>query len=144
MAIRTRDIFDDLTRRFFDPDWESPTWSGGYDVPTDIFSLDDKVVVRLDLAGVDPDDVELTTQQSSIVVNGRRDFPYAASKVRFLARGMFHGHFTKRINLGAGLKLDSVKARYDNGVLELTIPFREEVQPKRIQIESSGDKALTS
>ena len=76
MALRTRDMFDDLTRRFFESDWETPVRTSGYEVPTDVFAIDDKVIVRLDLAGVNPDDVEVTTQQNSVIVNGRRDFPY--------------------------------------------------------------------
>jgi HSP20 family protein len=143
MALRTRDMFDDLTRRFFESDWETPVRPAGYDVPTDVFVIDERVIVRLDLAGVNPDDVEVTTQQNSVIVNGTREFPYDAGKVRFLSRGMFHGQFTKRILLGEGLKLDALKARYANGVLELAIPFREEIQSKRIQIESSDEKALT-
>jgi HSP20 family protein len=113
------------------------------DVPTDVFSVKDKVIVvgscRSQSRGRRVDhSAELDRR------NGRREFSYDAGDVRFLSRGMFLGQFTKRISLGEGLNLDDVSARYDNGILELTIPFREEVQLKKFAIESGDKKALSS
>jgi HSP20 family protein len=135
--------FEDLFNRFLGAG-ETTRWpSGGFEVPTDIFHSDDKLVIRLDLPGVKPDDVEVTVQESVLVINGNRAFPYDGDKVRFLRRGTFYGDFTQRVQLGKGLDVERIGARYDNGVLELTIPYAEEVQPKKISIEV-GDKAALS
>ena len=136
---------DELFNRFFAPLGESTTrWSaGGFEVPTDIFHTDDKMVIRMDLPGVRHDDVEVTVQENVLVINGKRAFPYDAKKVRFLRRGTFYGDFTQRVQLGKGLNVERIGARYDNGVLELSIPYAEEVQPKKISIEV-GDKAALS
>jgi HSP20 family protein len=64
--------------------------------------------------------------------------------VRFVRRGSFYGDFTQRVALGKGLDVDQISARYDNGVLELTIPWAEEVQPKKISIEIGDRAALSS
>ena len=136
--------FEDLFNRFFGGG-ESVRWpSGGFEVPTDIFHSDDKLVIRLDLPGVRPEDVEVTVQESVLVINGNRSFPFDADKVRFLRRGTFYGDFTQRVQLGKGLDVDRIGARYDNGVLELTIPYAEEVQPKKISIEVGDRAALSS
>ena len=136
---------DELFNRFFAPLGESATrWSGGgYEVPTDIFHTDDKMVIRMDLPGVRHDDVEVTVQENVLVINGKRAFPYDAENVRFLRRGTFYGDFTQRVQLGKGLDVEKIAARYDDGVLELSIPYAEEVQPKKISIEV-GDKAALS
>ena len=136
---------DELFNRFFGPLGESATrWSsGGFEVPTDIFHADDKLIVRMDLPGVRPDDVEVTLQENVLVINGKRSFPYDAEKVRFLRRGTFYGDFTQRVQLGKGLDVEKISARYDNGVLELTIPYAEEVQPRKVSIEV-GDQAALS
>ena len=63
--------------------------------------------------------------------------------MRFLRRGTFYGDFTQRVQLGKGLNVEKISARYDNGVLELTIPYAEEVQPKKVSIEV-GDQAALS
>ena len=139
-----RDV-DDVFERFFRGMGESsPVWSGGYSVPTDIFHADDRLVIRMDLPGVDADDVEVTVQENSLVVNGKRDFPFDADSVRYVRRGAFYGDFTQRVSLGRGLDTDKIGARFDNGVLELTIPYTAEVQPKRISIQTgNGGQALT-
>jgi HSP20 family protein len=104
-------------------------------VPTDVFHNDNSLVIRMDLPDVNPDEVEVAVQESTLLINGSRKFPYDAEKVRFVRRGTFYGDFTQRVNLGKGLDLESITARYNNGVLELTIPYAQEVQPKKISIE---------
>ncbi len=135
--------FDDLFSRFFGS--ETMRWpSGGFEVPTDIFHTEGKFVIRMDLPGVRPDDVEVTMQENVLVINGKRAFPFDAENVRFLRRGTFYGDFTQRVALGKGLNVESIAASYDNSVLELRIPYMEEVQPKKISIEvGSNQKALT-
>lgn len=119
----------------------SPTWSG-FNVPTDVFHLGDRLVIRMDLPGVDPDDVEVTVQDQTLLINGKRSFPFDADDVRFVRRGSFYGDFTQKVALGKGLDLEQISANYDNGVLELSIPYSAEVQPKKISIETGRSKAL--
>ena len=140
-----RSDIDDLWTRFFGPAETQPLWSaGGYSVPTDVFHMKDRLVIRMDLPGISADDVDVTVQENTLIVNGKRSFPHEANDVRFVRRGIFYGDFTQRVSLGKGLDVDRVSANYDNGVLELTIPYSEEVQPKKISIEvGSSHRALT-
>jgi HSP20 family protein len=131
--------YDDLVRALIGSD--QGTWSAGaWQVPTDVFHNDNSLVIRMDLPDVNPDDVEVAVQESTLLINGSRRFPYDAEKVRFVRRGTFYGDFTQRVNLGKGLNLESISARYNNGVLELTIPYAQEVQPKKISIEVVGSE----
>ncbi len=132
--------YDELFRRFIGSD--QTTFPGGtWQVPTDVFHNDSSLVIRMDLPDVDPEQVEVPVQESTLLINGSRKFPYDPEKVRFVRRGTFYGDFTQRVNLGKGLDVDKVNARYDRGVLELIIPYAEEVQPKKISIEvGSEDK----
>ncbi|MGH2754373.1 MAG: Hsp20/alpha crystallin family protein [Actinomycetota bacterium] len=142
-----RDEFDDLVNRFFGDGHMlagrgTPLLrSGGFDVPTDMFRTEDEIVIRMDLPGVKPEDVEVTVQDNVLVINGSRAFPFDAEKVRFLRRGTFYGDFTQRVSLGKGLKLDAIAARFDAGVLEVMIPYAEEVQPRKISIEVGATDA---
>ena len=140
-----RSEFDEMVSRFFGPDPAAPVWpSGGYSVPTDVFHTDERLVIRMDLPGVDPDEVDVTVQENTLLINGRRRFPFEADKVRFTRRGTFYGDFTQRVSLGKGLDVEQINARFDNGVLEVAIPYAAEVQPRKIAIDTSGNKALTS
>ena len=136
--------FEQLIERFFGSRPESRWPTGGYDVPTDVFHTEDKLVIRLDLPAVDPDEVEVTVQENILLINGKRHFPYDAENIRFVRRGTFYGDFTQRVALGKGLDVDGITARYDGGVLELSIPYAPEVQPKRISIEGGSRTAISS
>lgn len=133
-----RTEIDDLFGRVFGLEG-APQWSaGGYSVPTDVFHSDERLVIRMDLPGVNPDDVDVTVQESTLIVNGKRSFPDEANEVRFLRRGIFYGDFTQRVALGKGLDVERISAGYDNGVLELSIPYSAEVQPRKIEIDFGG------
>jgi HSP20 family protein len=140
-----RSEFDEIVQRFFGHDPAAPAWpTGGYSVPTDVFHTEDRLIIRMDLPGVDPDEVEVTMQENTLLINGRRRFPFEADKVRFTRRGTFYGDFTQRVSLGKGLDVEQINARFDNGVLEVVIPYAAEVQPRKIAIDTSTNKALTS
>ncbi len=139
-----RSEFDEIVSRFLGHDPSAPVWpTGGYSVPTDVFHADDRLVIRMDLPGVEPDEVEVTVQENTLLINGRRRFPFEADEVRFTRRGTFYGELTQRVSLGKGLDVEQINARFDNGVLEVTIPYAAEVQPRKIAIDTSGNKALT-
>ncbi len=144
---QVRRDFEDLFGRLFGTrgtQGSSASWpSGGYEVPTDVFYTDDALVIRMDLPEVNPDEVEVTVQENTLLINGNRRFPYQSEGIRFVRRGTFYGDFTQRVRLGRGLDVEKITARYESGVLELRIPYSEEVQPKRIQIEVGGQKGLT-
>jgi HSP20 family protein len=140
-----RSEFDEIVQRFFGHEPSAPVWpAGGYSVPTDVFHTEDRLVIRMDLPGVDPEEVEVTVQENTLLINGRRRFPFEADKVRFTRRGTFYGDFTQRVQLGKGLDVEQVNARFDNGVLEVAIPYAAEVQPRKIAIDTTSNKALTS
>ncbi len=142
-TLSPRSDLDELFGRVFggtDNLWPA----GGYNVPTDVFHADGRLVIRMDLPDVNPDDVEVTMQENTLLINGTRKFPYDADSVRFIRRGTFYGDFTQRVMLGKGLDADKISALYENGVLELSIPYTEEVQPRKISIDVGGaDKALS-
>jgi HSP20 family protein len=135
--------FDHLFERFFGSS-EARWPRGGYDVPTDVFHTEDRLVIRMDLPDVNPDEVEITVQENVLLINGHREFPYDAEKVRFVQRGTFYGDFTQRVGLGKGLDVENISARYDGGVLELSIPYAPEVQPRRISIDAGSKSQLSS
>ena len=143
--VRDTREFEDLMNRVFDIDpFMLGRWPvGGYDVPLDTFATEEKIVVRLELAGVKADDLDVSFHDDALVVTGLRRFDWDTDEVRFLRRGIFYGEFTRHIPLPKGLKRDDVEAHFEDGILELTIQVDEEVKPKRISI-GTGRKAITS
>jgi HSP20 family protein len=142
-SLGTKEDLDDLFGRVFGPELVRPLWrAGSGEVPTDVFRTDEELVVRMDLPEVDPDSVDVTVQDNVLLINGTRRFPYDTEKVQFLRRGTFYGDFTQKVSLGKGLDVSKINANYSDGVLELKIPFAEEIQPRKISVDFGSRKAL--
>jgi HSP20 family protein len=127
---------EDLWTRVFGSEPSRPVWQvGRYDVPTDVFHSEGSLVIRMDLPEVDPDEVDISVQDNVLLINGTRRFPYESEDIRFIRRGTFYGEFTQRVALGKGLDVEKIGARYEGGVLEVRIPYAEEVKPRKVEIQ---------
>ena len=91
---------------------------------------DDTYVVRAEMPGIDPDkDVEINVLDDVLTVRGERK-----EERQDLNRHEFHyGSFERRLRLPRGTKEEDIKATYQDGVLELRIPFQGE-EPKKLHI----------
>jgi HSP20 family protein len=95
--------------------------------------------VYFDLPGVDPDSIELTVERNVLSVRAeRRRTPKDDVETVIAERPM--GVFTRQLFLGDTLDTDKLEAGYEAGVLALRIPISEKAKPRRITIESSGDR----
>ena len=107
-------------------------------MPMDAYRRGDRFVVHFDLPGVDPDKIELTIEKNVLTVSAERrwerredDEPVAAERLQ--------GSFTRQLFLGETLDPDHVEARYEHGVLTLTIPVAEAAKPRKVAISAQGD-----
>lgn len=133
MLMRT-DPFRDLDR------WAGSFRGGAFrggPMPLDAYRHGDSVVVELDIPGVDPGSVELTVERNVLTVKAERPVSRGAEDEVFLAERPT-GRYTRRLFLGQSLDTDHVEARYDRGVLSLTIPVSERAKSRRIEIASDA------
>lgn len=99
-------------------------------------ATDDAVTVYVFAPGIDPDGLEVNVEGNLLTLSGKRE---AASNDgrRNYRRERFSGDFRRGITLPDGLDGDKAEARMKNGVLELKLPKRKEVQPRRISIKAA-------
>ncbi|ADO72078.1 Hsp20/alpha crystallin family protein [Stigmatella aurantiaca] len=95
-------------------------------------------IFKADLPGVDEKDIEVTLTGDRVSVSGKREREKREESERFYAYERSFGSFSRAFTLPEGVDGDNVRADLKNGVLTLTLPKRPEVQPKRIQVASSG------
>lgn len=110
--------------------------SGGI-MPMDVFERDDTYVLRFDLAGVDPDDVDITVEGGTMTVTARRPTEETEG-VNWLVRERPTGIHSREVRLGERLDVGQIDAGYGNGVLTVTIPLRPEAQRRRVPITAGG------
>jgi len=133
-----RDI-DDLFSRFFPRSEENlQSW-----VPRmETYRKEQDYVVRLDLPGVDPDDVHVQAEGSLLTISGERKGEEKGAEYR----ETFYGKFERRLSLPQGVDADKVSARYAQGVLEIRVPLPAGLAGREvpIQIEQKDKRKLES
>lgn len=116
-------------------------WRGGL-MPMDAFEKNGVYTLRFDLPGVDPDHVDLTVEAGVLRVTADRKFEDTEG-ANWLIRERPNGTHSREIRLGERLDPAEVEASYDQGVLTVTIPIKEEAKPRRVSITGgSAHKAI--
>ena len=91
---------------------------------TDVAETARSIEVTVDLAGVDEDDFEIQLFDNGLVVEGRRQLPSCGADAVYHAAGIPQGFFRLELPLPARIDPERVEARYDRGLLHVTLPKR--------------------
>jgi len=102
--------------------------------PVDIYETDNSLVLKADLPGVDPKDVEIRIENGVLYLKGERKFEKEEKKENYHRIERSYGAFTRSFALPNSIDADHVTAEYKGGQLILTMPKREEAKPKAIKI----------
>jgi HSP20 family protein len=102
----------------------------------DVVQEDGDLVVRAELPGVKLEDVDMTVHRGVLTISGKREEQREEERSGYLVRERRSGSFRRSLQLPEGVNEDSIRARFENGVLEVTIEGAAAVQgPKRIEVE---------
>jgi HSP20 family protein len=106
---------------------------------TDIFARGEDLVIRVELAGVDRDDIELTLNDNVLTVSGERRRELDEEEVSFYVSERYYGAFRRSMTLPSGIEEGRISADFDNGLMEVTVRGGATVvQPRRIKIRSKS------
>ena len=100
----------------------------------DIYETEHKLVVKADLPEVDPKDLDIRVENNILTIRGERKFEKKVSEENYLRVERAYGSFTRSFTLANTVNAEAIKADYQNGVLTLSIPKREEAKPKQIKV----------
>lgn len=136
---RFRRDFDDLFDRFF----------GGRPAPEvtrvsapalESFIRDGDMVIRADLPGIEPKDVEVTITGDILTLRGKRSRNIEEEKHDYFHSEIAYGSFERSVRLPEGVKSEEVKATFKHGMLELVIPIPKQMTARKVPIEIEGGK----
>jgi HSP20 family protein len=143
-----RDIDDLFNRVFSSPQGEQEQDTRLFNwVPAiETLTKDGQYVVRVDVPGVDPRDVEVSVQENNLVIKGERKSSRETKEKDYHYREAAYGRFERRLALPQGVDRDKVTASYKNGVLEIVVPQPAALAGKTIpiQIEEGSSKKLAA
>ncbi len=103
-------------------------------MPMDLYKVDDHYVLTADLPGVDPGSVDLNVDNGVLTVAAQRT-AQSDEGVAWLTSERFYGTYRRQLTLGDGIDAAAISARYDNGVLSVTIPVAQKAKLRRIEID---------
>jgi HSP20 family protein len=110
-------------------------------MPMDAYRHGDSFLVHFDLPGIDPGSIEVTVEKNVLAVKAERGSTQTEQDEVVVAERP-QGTFSRQVFLGEGLDPEHIEARYDSGVLTLTIPVAEQAKPRRVEIASGQSNAL--
>jgi HSP20 family protein len=94
-----------------------------------------RAIVKVAIAGIDPDDVTLEIRGRTLVIAGERRAQEAEGRL-YQQIEIGHGPFKRAVELGADVDAERATASYDDGILRVEIPLAQaEESPRRIEIE---------
>lgn len=119
----------DIDDAFFIP---SRGWSmlGG-----NLFEDEQRIVVRLEVPGLDKNDLDIEVQDNTLIVHGEKRFEREETEGRYRVLQCAYGSFRRVMPLPAAVKPDMAKASYKNGVLRVELPKLEMSEPQKRTIK---------
>ena len=117
---------------------------GAWNPSVDIYENKDQIVLEAELPGMKREDFDLSIENNVITLRGERRFEKQDEGDNYHRVERSYGSFARSFTLPQTVQADEVTAEYRNGVLRVTMPKREEVKARRIEVAGESGAAKTS
>jgi HSP20 family protein len=104
----------------------------------DIIDTPGAIVLKAELAGMQPEDVHIELDDDVLTIKGERRQGETLDKEQFQSTEWHYGSFQRSITLPRSVKRDAIEASYENGVVEVRVPKAAEVVPQQIELKVKG------
>lgn len=106
--------------------------------PVDIEESSDSLIVRAEVPGVNPEDLDVRFENGVLTIRGERKFENRNNDRNFHRVERSYGTFVRSFTLPTSIDGERISATYENGILELRMPKREEAKPRKIAIKPAS------
>ncbi|MEA2002886.1 MAG: Hsp20/alpha crystallin family protein [Actinomycetota bacterium] len=101
----------------------------------DVFDRDNDLVIRTEVPGVDAESIDVTVEGGTLTIKGGRSFKSEETEHNYHRKEIFEGSFERTILLPEGIDPEAVTAASEDGILEIRIPKRPEILPRKVTVE---------
>ena len=122
---------DTMTRQHGPASLETGQWSPAVDIMEEV----DRIVLRADLPGVEQNVIELRVDDNVLTLKGERPLPADAKPETVHRAERPHGSFVRSFSLPGNIDQTSIRATQKNGVLEVTLPKKQEAKTRAIRVD---------
>jgi HSP20 family protein len=109
----------------------------------DVVETDDAIVLKAELAGMKPEDINIEMQDNVLTVSGERRFEEQVKEDKFYRIERRYGSFSRSLALPPAADESKVDAKYDNGLLQITVHKTGIAKPKKITVTVTGGEHKT-
>lgn len=114
------------------------TGGGTASLPLDVVENDNEFVIKASLPGVKPEEVQITVHGETVVIRGETRAEEEKKGDTWHLRERRFGSFQRALSLNAPIDADKADARFEHGVLTLTLPKSERAKPRQIKVGGGG------
>jgi len=108
--------------------------AAGWSFPVDIKDTPDAVLVRAELPGMKKEDIKVTYRDNILTISGERKREEKEEGVNYLRVERSYGAFSRSFSVDVPVKEEGIKARYQDGILEVTLPKEEKARKREFNI----------
>ncbi|MFH1866530.1 MAG: Hsp20/alpha crystallin family protein [Patescibacteria group bacterium] len=116
-------------------DWPGLSQMSNFVPALDVYQTKDDVVVEAPLAGIDPDNVNISIENDVLTLEGKSEKKSEVDEKNYYRKEVRFGSFHRSVALPAAVNGDKAKATYEKGVLKIVIPKEERAKPKTVKVE---------
>lgn len=131
-----RQEWDDMWQRFFSGPPEGTSAIANWSPQVDVEETNDSILVKADLPGIDPKDVEIAVQDRSLTLKGEKHEEREDKQKQYHRIERFSGSFFRTIPLPAEADLERISASSSKGVVTITIPKKPGSQARKVMIKA--------
>jgi len=100
----------------------------------EMYEKDDKYVVKAELPGMKREDIDVSVVGDTMTIKGERKAESEIKKEDYHCCERMYGSFYRSIAMPSAVDVENIKAKYDNGMLEVTVPKAPQIKPKKVDI----------
>ncbi|PYS02409.1 MAG: molecular chaperone [Acidobacteria bacterium] len=128
---RMNRLFEDASRNWkSDEPASTTTWSPA----VDIFETESEIVVKAEVPGMERKDITLNLENNVLTLKGERRFLKEAKEENYHRIERSYGGFSRAFSIPATVDEEKIRADYQDGVLKIVLPKKEQLRPKQIKI----------
>ena len=115
-------------------DGQSSMTTASFIPPVDVYEDEKKVVLKLEVPGIQEKDLDVSVENNTLTVKGERKFEEEEKEENFHRIERRYGSFLRAFTLPTTVETENIDAKYENGVLKIELKKKPEAQPKQIKV----------